>query len=108
MQAKILARAELTALERDEHVAEWIRLAEDRAKKNKGEKLSQLATVSKGGRGNKEGVRAASRELGIDKDAAHRAVKVASLSPEAKDAAREAGLDDNRSALLKAASAPRR
>ena len=52
------------------------------------------------------GVNAASRELGIDKYDAHRAVKVASLSPEAKKAARETGLDDNRKALLEAARAP--
>jgi K+-transporting ATPase c subunit len=39
----------------------------------------------------------------VDKDDAHRAVKVASLSPEAKEAAKEVGLDDNRSALLQAA-----
>jgi ParB-like chromosome segregation protein Spo0J len=88
-----LARAELTALERDEHVAEWIRLAG---------KPAQVAPVSKGGRGNEGGVRAAARDLGIDRDDARRATKVASLSDEAKQAAREAGLDDNRSALLEA------
>jgi hypothetical protein len=52
------------------------------------------------------GVNAASRELGIDKHDAHRAAKVASLSPEAKKVARETGLDDNRKALLEAAKAP--
>ena len=39
----------------------------------------------------------------MDRDDALRAVKVASLSDEAKDAAREEGLDDNRTALLDAA-----
>lgn len=85
-----LHRADLTKLQRDEQIAEWV-------------KLSQVATVSKGGRGNEGGINAASRELGISKDEAHRAVKVASLSDEAKEAAVEAGLDDNRSALLSAA-----
>lgn len=92
--AENLHRAELTTLERDEQVALWVKLNAD--------KLSQLGTVS-GGRGNTGGVRAASRELGIGKNDAHRAIKVAGLSDEAKQAARETGLDDNRSALLDAA-----
>jgi ParB-like chromosome segregation protein Spo0J len=92
-----LARAELTALERDEHVAEWIRLAE---------KPPQDEPVFKGGRGNESGVRKAARDLGIEKEDARRATKVAGLSDEAKDAAREAGLDDNRSALLEASRKP--
>ena len=81
-------------LERDGQVARWIEPTET--------KLSQIATVSsKGGRGNEGGVRAAARELGVDKDDAHRATKVASLSDDAKAAAREAGLDDKRNALLR-------
>lgn len=92
--AENLHRAELSKLERDENIAEWIKITD---------KLSQSATVL-GGRGNEGGVRAAARELGVNKDDAHRAVRVASLSDEAKEAAREAGLDDNRSALLEAAS----
>ncbi len=51
------------------------------------------------------GINKASRELGVERNDAHRAVKVAGLSSEAKDAAREVGLDDNRSALLTAARA---
>jgi ParB-like chromosome segregation protein Spo0J len=89
-----LDRAELTKLERDEQVAEWIRLTEEAS--------SQVATKPKDGRP-ESGVRAAARELGVDKDDAHRAVKVASLSDEAKAAAREHGLDNNRSAMLAAA-----
>lgn len=99
--AENLHRAELTALERSEHVAEWVRLADKRDVENK---PLQVATVSRGGRGKESGVRAASRELGIESTEAHRAVKVASLTEEAKEAAREEGLDDNRSALLEAAS----
>ena len=98
--AENLHRADLTALQRYEHVAEWIRLTEKTAAPDK---LSQVATVSKGGRGNEIGIRAAARELGIDKDAAHRAVKVDGLTDEAKEVAKEAGLDNNRSALLEAA-----
>ncbi|HEV7415805.1 MAG TPA: ParB N-terminal domain-containing protein, partial [Tianweitania sediminis] len=56
------------------------------------------------GRGHRPegGIRAAARELGIDRDDARRAVTVASLSPEAKAAAKASGLDNNRSALLAA------
>lgn len=99
--AENLHRAELTKLERDEQIAEWIRLTDE-------EKPAQLAPVS-GGRGNEGGINAASRELGIERTEAQRAVKVASITDEAKDAAREAGLDNNRSALLQVAKeAPER
>ena len=100
--AENLDRAELTALERDEHVAEWIKLADLQS--------SQVATNENkrsDGRGHRPagGINAASRELGIDKDDAHRATKVAGLSDRAKAVAKELGLDDNRSVLLKAAKA---
>jgi hypothetical protein len=91
--AENLHRAELTKLERDENIAEWIRLTEQ---------SSQLDTKGLGHRP-QGGVNAAARDLGVDKNEAHRAVKVASLSDEAKAAAVEHGLDDNRSALLAAA-----
>ena len=92
--AENLHRAELTALERSEHIAEWARLSE---------RVSQLATPSGGTQPNEKGVRKAARELGIGVNDAHRSVKVAGLTDEAKEAAREVGLDDNRSALLEAA-----
>jgi ParB-like chromosome segregation protein Spo0J len=95
-----LHRAELTVLERDEQVALWVKL-------NSQKVLAQSEAKHLGGRP-EGGVRAAARELGLDKEDARRAVKVAGLSEEAKEAARTAGLDDNRSALLEAAkhSAP--
>lgn len=96
--AENLHRAELTALERDQHVAKWIELSEQR-------KVSQPATPG-GKQPSAKGVRAAERELGIKRDDASRALKVASLSDEAKEAAKETGLDDNRTALLEAAKAP--
>jgi ParB family chromosome partitioning protein len=92
--AENLHRAELTKLERDLQIAEWIQITE---------RISvQLAP--KLGRGRPEGgISAAARELGIEETEAKRAVKVASLSEEAQQAARQVGLDDNRSALLEAA-----
>lgn len=94
--AENLHRADLTELERSEQIAEWIGLA---GKVAQGEPLI-------GGRGHEGGLRMASRELGIDRADAQRAAKVASLSDEAKEAARETGLDDNRSAMLKASAKP--
>jgi ParB family transcriptional regulator, chromosome partitioning protein len=96
--AENLHRADLTALERSEHIAEWVRLAED--------KPAQVAPVSKGGRGNTGGINAATRDLGIDRTDAQRSIKVAGLAPEAKQAAREAGIDDNQAALLRVAQGP--
>jgi hypothetical protein len=94
--AENLHRAELTALQRDEMMADWVRLTEAKAIS------AQVAPKPKGGR-REGGVRAAARKLGVGRDDVRRAVKVARLSPAAKRAAREAGLDDNRSALLAAA-----
>ncbi|HEY4254375.1 MAG TPA: ParB N-terminal domain-containing protein [Roseomonas sp.] len=95
-----LHRADLTALEWSEQVAEWIRLTDAKGK------LAQVAPVSpSGGRGNEGGIRAASREIGVDRDAARRAVKIDSIAPEAKAIAADAGFADNQSALLKIAKA---
>jgi ParB family transcriptional regulator, chromosome partitioning protein len=95
--AENLHRADLTELERNEQIAEWIALSK---------KHGHCAQVSTGGRGNEGGVSKAARELGIERTEARRAVKVASLTEEAKDTARELGFDDNRSVLLAAKNAP--
>lgn len=96
--AENLHRSELSALEHDEHVAEWVRLTDDAISRQVDAKI---------GRGRPEGgTRAAARELGISEPDARRAKKTAALAPEAKQAARDAKLDDNRSALLKAAAEP--
>jgi hypothetical protein len=98
--AENLHRSDLTKLERDEQLSEWIRLTEKIS-------TSQSGSLRSDGRGGRpSGIETAARELGIHRHDAHRAVQVASLSEEAKEAAREAGLDDNRSALLEAASKP--
>ena len=94
--AENLHRAELTALERSEQIAEWVELT--------GEVIGQVAQKPFGGRP-EGGISAASRELGIERTEARRAVKVASLSPEAKAEAIKTGLDDKQSVLLAAANA---
>lgn len=91
-----LHRAELTPLEQSEHIAEWVRLT--------GKKGAQNEPPCGGRQPHDKGIKAAVRELGIERNEAQRAVKVDSLSPEAKQAARDAGLDKKQSALLAAAS----
>jgi len=87
-----LARAELTVLERDQHVAEWVKLAW----------VVSVQSEQKPKRGRPEGgVRAAARELGVGERDAQRAAQIDRLTPEAKDAAHTTGLDDNRTALLR-------
>lgn len=98
--AENLHRADLTALERAEQVAAWVRLAEERDHKPR-----QVDEVSVGGRGNKGGRANAAREIGVSEPQARRAEKIDSLAPEAKEAAIAAGLDKNQSALLDAAKA---
>jgi ParB family chromosome partitioning protein len=99
--AENLHRADLTELERSNHIAEWIRLCDVT------NKPGQVAQVSaKGGRGQEGGVSGAARDLGIERTEARRAVKIDALAPEAKAEAVALGLDDNQRALLKAADEP--
>lgn len=91
--AENLHRAELTVQERSDLVAEWVELVDGRVSRQ---------VVGKSGRP-EGGSAAASRELGLNEREVQRAVKIASIAPEAKDAARDAGLSDNQSALLEIA-----
>lgn len=93
--AENLHRAELTALERDEQVAKWVDLSSRRVSDNLSEKK----------KGRPGAAAMASRDLNVSERDVQRAVKVASLTEEAKEAARDVGLDDNRTALLEAAKA---
>jgi hypothetical protein len=72
-------RAELTKLERDENIAEWIRLTEREQVVS-----GKLRETREGRPGIPSSVK---DELGVGDDEARRAVKVDSLSPEAKAAA---------------------
>lgn len=89
-----LHRAELTVVQRSEQVARWAELA--------GRVLRQLDAKGRPESGNRK----AARELNIPEPEVRRAVKIASLTPEAKAAASENGLDDNQAALLEAAKLP--
>jgi ParB-like chromosome segregation protein Spo0J len=111
-----LHRNELNALQRSEHIAEWIRLTEAsqssqaetiESERDEGatvhEVSPQVVSKPQGGRP-ESGIRAAARELGVNREEARRSVKIDSITPAAKEAAYEAGLDRNQSALLKVAS----
>ena len=67
--------------------AEWCRLV------GKEDKMIQVESFSKvgAGRGNKGGESEAARQLGLDRDDVRRAIKVASITPEAQRAAHEVG-----------------
>jgi ParB-like chromosome segregation protein Spo0J len=93
-----LHRAELTKLERAEQIEEWRKLTAEKGGKD--------FSPTGGAQPHDTGVKATARELGIAPVEVRSAGKIASLTPEAKDAAREAGLDDNQSALLRVAGAP--
>lgn len=96
--AENLHRSELTVAERAEHVAEWVRLAGGAVS----DKLSETRREGRPGEAS-----AVARGLGLPEREVQRAVKVASISEQAKQAAISAHLDNNQSALLKiAASQP--
>ncbi len=94
-----LHRADLTALQRAEWIAEWIRITDEE------ERVSlQVATKPQGGRP-EAGVRRAARELNVESTAAHRAIKIDGLSREAKKVAAQVGLEKNQRALVAASRA---
>ena len=80
-------RAELPQMERDKLVEEWCRLV------GREDKMIQVESFSKigAGRGNKGGEREAARQLGLSQPDVHRAIKVASITTEAQQAAHEVG-----------------
>lgn len=93
-----LHRTELTELERSEHINEWRRLT--------AEKVFQVETPSGGKQPAEIGVRKTASELGVSAAQVSRAKAIADIAPDAKEAVRAAGLDNNQSALLEVASAP--
>ena len=97
-----LHRVELSALERAEHIAEWIKLTDEL----KGGQVAQVSERHEGGRGHEGGISAAARALSIPRSEVQRSKKIAGLSPKEKETARDVGLDNNQSALLAAAREP--
>jgi ParB-like chromosome segregation protein Spo0J len=91
-----LHRNPLSALERSAALIQWAEAID---------KDAQLEQVS-GGRGKRGGIANAARTLGIDRSALRRAAAIASIPPDACAAIKEAGLDDNQSALLSIAATP--
>lgn len=96
--AENLHRSELTVQERADHVAEWVRLTDEKVKGG------QVAHPG-GQQPHEAGVSKAAKDLGIDRRQARRSVKIASITDDAKAAAKAAGLDNNQSALLEVANA---
>lgn len=97
--AENLHRSELTKLQRSEYISEWAKLCEEQNRKD-GQNVQP----------SDKGISRAARELPIDGETeegrrknVERAVKIASIAPEAKEAAREAGFDNNQSKLLEIA-----
>jgi len=91
-----LHRAELTASQRAEQIVEWVKLTEEK-REAQGAQIAQKVGRPESGNS------LAARELGISRDDVRRAQTIAALPEETKEAARDAGLDDNQSALLRAA-----
>ena len=84
---KIVGRNDFNGLpqmERDKLVAEWKALI-------RRDKVSQVATPSGGRQPADEAIRETARQLGLSKNDVHRAIKVASITPEAQQAAHEVG-----------------
>ncbi|SRR6266446_1584888 len=103
--AENLHRAELTALERSEHIAAWIKLIEEDPQ-GSGEAEEASGDLDKKGSGRPKGGRsAAARRIGISEADARRSERIAALPDKAKAEAKELGLDNNQVALLKATRA---
>ncbi|MFZ0603049.1 MAG: ParB N-terminal domain-containing protein [Roseiarcus sp.] len=102
-----LFRAELTVGQRAEQVAEYAKLAAEKRDIQFGQ-LAQNESRREDGRGHRHegGDSLAARDLGITREEVRRAKTIAALPDQTKQAARDAGLDDNQSALLRAARAP--
>jgi hypothetical protein len=105
--AENLHRCELTTLERKDHEAKWIEITgEQEVQKAKlidpqvAEQSKKTQRNPKGAGRKEEAISMAVRELGISRDEAERAIKIAALPEDAKQAARETGMDRNQSVLL--------
>ncbi len=101
-----LHRAELTVIQRADQVTEYVKLVKERQKEGVAQ-LGQRPSNVKGASGREAGDSAAARELGMSRQEIQRADKIASIAPEGRAAAIEAGLGDNQTALIEIAAAPK-
>jgi ParB family chromosome partitioning protein len=93
-----LYRADLTALQRAEHVAELVQAVLQDAEG------AQFAPPG-GQQPHDRGIKKAAKALGFARDEVRRSLDIAGISEEAKAKAKELGLDQNQSALVKIAKA---
>jgi ParB-like chromosome segregation protein Spo0J len=98
--AENLHRSELTAMQRNIYIGNWVKLTERKQR----QVLGQVGPK----RGRPEGgLRAATRELGVKRTTARRAVHIAThLTQKAQKEAERLGLDTNQRALERAAGVP--
>jgi ParB-like chromosome segregation protein Spo0J len=88
-----LWRAGMTALERAEAIARSTRNIKE---------LAKTAAVVKGGtQPGDKGMSKGARNLGLSRETIRRAISIDRISPEAKEAAKEFGIDRNQRALIK-------
>jgi hypothetical protein len=85
-------------VERSEQITEYAELAKEK-RETLSAQLAPKAPFRPEG-----GDRAAARDLGLTRDEVRRAEKIANITPEAKQAAHDAGLDNNQSRLLAVAA----
>jgi ParB-like chromosome segregation protein Spo0J len=93
--AENLHRTELSVIEKAAALVQWAEA-----------KGAQLEQVSVGGRGKQGGAAHASRKLGVSRNTLRRAAAIAGIPLKNRKAIREAGLDNNQSALLLIAATP--
>jgi ParB family transcriptional regulator, chromosome partitioning protein len=92
-----LCKASLTALERAEATARSSRNARKLAK------TKADAMIKGGTQPGDKGLSKSARRLGLSRETVRRAIEIDAISADAKEAARECGLDRNQDALLKVA-----
>lgn len=91
-----LHRAELDHQDKADQIEEWRRLMLDKVRNDSAPSNAQPKD---------QGFRKAAEALGVDEKTVRNAEKIASIAPEAKEAAREAGLTNSQKALLTVARA---
>lgn len=95
--AENLHRADLSAVERAEHIEEWRKLSA---------KVATNSPPSGGAQPAEAGVRKAARELGVSHKTVQNAAKIANLPPEVKEKAKAEGWSQNKALAAASPSKP--